>query len=100
MCGALSFLRNKKFSFILKMRLVQFRLKSSPASSLGALINNEVVDLTKNGLKNAIQFIEGGESNRKKADEAISSGQNRLPLSEVNLLAPVSKPDKVQFTLY
>ena len=79
------------------MRIVQFTLPGSNEVKVGGQLglNGDVVDLTKAlGVKSTIELIEGGTQLQEKAQKSLNA-ENKLPLNQVSLVAPVTKPDKV-----
>jgi 2-keto-4-pentenoate hydratase/2-oxohepta-3-ene-1,7-dioic acid hydratase in catechol pathway len=63
---------------------------------VGAIVGNEVVDsLAHPGIAyTIIEFLAQGERAVTALQQLIASGTSRLPLSEVQLLAPIPKPSK------
>ncbi|ALP53511.1 hypothetical protein Tel_10355 [Candidatus Tenderia electrophaga] len=75
------------------MHLITF--KQNNHSRIGVLdtVRNEVVDLTAIGLPgDMLALINAGEVGLDKAREAIVSGEVRLALNEVKILAPIPRP--------
>ncbi|XP_018618062.1 fumarylacetoacetate hydrolase domain-containing protein 2A isoform X1 [Scleropages formosus] len=83
------------------MRLVQFcRRGEEGVVRVGAEVGERqgVVDFKKfdSSLPSTMkEFLEMGEKGIERAQRALSSGQFVVPWSEVNLLPPVTSPDKV-----
>ncbi|EFA75499.1 Fumarylacetoacetate hydrolase domain-containing protein [Heterostelium album PN500] len=82
------------------LKLVTFESLTSGIKSIGALVDNdrEVVDfccdnkVIPNDMKS---FIEGGQKTMSYALDIISSGRNRINISNIKLKAPISNPEKV-----
>lgn len=76
------------------MKLVTFIYKNS--AHLGAVVANELYSC-KGNLSipdNMIDFLNAGEPAQLAMQKLISSGQNRIPLADVILQAPVPRPGK------
>jgi 2-keto-4-pentenoate hydratase/2-oxohepta-3-ene-1,7-dioic acid hydratase in catechol pathway len=81
------------------MRLVTYREKSSTdaASRVGALVGEQVVDLSAADPSlpaDVLRLIQGGPAVLDRAQAAAKNGPGR-PLSDVQLLAPISRPPKI-----
>jgi 2-keto-4-pentenoate hydratase/2-oxohepta-3-ene-1,7-dioic acid hydratase in catechol pathway len=76
------------------MKLVTFSHNNQ--IRVGAVVGDEVVDSLGNVKIPAtmLEFLTAGESAHAAMSEQISSGNKRLPLADVKLLAPVPKPGK------
>jgi len=77
------------------MRLVQFYNKNSSELKVGAQLgeNGDVVELS---IGSALEFIESGPAAWKMVSSLIEENKlAKIPLSNVNLAAPITKPDKV-----
>jgi 2-keto-4-pentenoate hydratase/2-oxohepta-3-ene-1,7-dioic acid hydratase in catechol pathway len=63
---------------------------------LGAVIADEVISCEGNSETpdNIIDFLNKGESAKQALKKLINSGENRIPLSDVKLQAPVPRPGK------
>ncbi len=63
---------------------------------LGAVIADEVISCEGNSETpdNVIDFLNKGESAKQALKKLINSGENRIPLSNVKLQAPVPRPGK------
>lgn len=76
------------------MKLVTFSYKK--LIRIGVVVGDQVVDSADSidipG--NMIDFLTAGEPAKEKLQNLIDSGCNRIPLSEVKLLAPIPKPGK------
>jgi 2-keto-4-pentenoate hydratase/2-oxohepta-3-ene-1,7-dioic acid hydratase in catechol pathway len=76
------------------MKLATFTYQNQ--TRIGAVIGNEIVD----GLANPnlptdmITFLEQSENAKNILQQLLESGQHRLPLSQVQLLAPIPRPRK------
>ncbi len=76
------------------MKLATFTYQNQ--TRLGAVIENHIVD----GLVDAslptdmIEFLEQGDGALQKMQALILSEQNRIPLADVKLLAPIPRPRK------
>ncbi|KAF7694926.1 fumarylacetoacetate hydrolase domain-containing protein 2A isoform X1 [Silurus meridionalis] len=81
------------------MRLVQFCPRGSEGSMrVGVERENGVVDLKafdRSMPSTMREFLELGEKGMECAQRAISSAERVLPLSQIQLLSPVTGPDKV-----
>ncbi len=72
--------------------------RSSDLWRVGVVVGDEVVDLTDTevGLPgDMIELLVGGEGAMERAAQAPGTGARRLPLQQVQLLAPVPRPPKV-----
>lgn len=89
------------------MRLVTYRSSVTSAAKLGAIVNNEVVDLEllaslhgENLPDNMLDFIDLGPQGLRVAKELIDASEGNfpagvaIPLENVKLLAPIPKPRK------
>lgn len=76
------------------MKLVTFIYKNS--LHLGAIVANEVCSCEDNPNipDNIIDFLNAGEPAQLAMQKLINSGQNRIPLANVTLQAPVPRPGK------
>ncbi len=76
------------------MQLVSFEHLNQ--DRIGALIDDYVVDVKNHTAiaANMIEFLAGGDAQLKHMQRCIDSGNDRIPLSEVKLLAPVPRPGK------
>ena len=76
------------------MKLATFTYQNQ--TRIGAVIENQIVD----GLADAslptdmIEFLEQGDSALQKMQALMSIEKNRIPLADVNLLAPILRPRK------
>eukprot|EP00505_MAST-04D_sp_SCG-Rhode-Island_P005223 Stramenopile-MAST_4_protein_5223 len=76
------------------MKLITFETRNS--ERVGALLRTEVVDLTAAlGVSTMLAFLGGGDAMVARAEEAVQTGNHRLPLSDLEILAPISNPDKI-----
>lgn len=78
------------------MRLITF--EHNEATSIGALVGDEVVDLCaadETLPACMIGFIAGGAASLEAAGKAVESGEHRLPTGDLTIKAPVSNPEKV-----
>lgn len=89
------------------MRLVTYRHSVTSAAKLGAIVNNEVVDLEllaslhgENLPDNMLDFINLGPQGLRVAKELIETSEGNfpagvaVPFENVKLLAPIPKPRK------
>jgi 2-keto-4-pentenoate hydratase/2-oxohepta-3-ene-1,7-dioic acid hydratase in catechol pathway len=76
------------------MKLITFLNNNS--LHLGAVIAYEVISCegTSEIPDNIIDFLNKGESAKQALKKLINSGENRIPLSDVKLQAPVPRPGK------
>ncbi len=76
------------------MKLVTFSYKN--LTNIGAIIDDTVVDSTGSIdiPDNIIDFLAAGNTAKEAMQDLIESGYNRIPLSQVTLLAPVPRPGK------
>lgn len=72
------------------MKLITFSYKNT--ISMGAIIGDEVVISTDN--IDIISFLSAGNTAKKAMLELVNSGNNRIPLANVRLLAPIPRPGK------
>ena len=76
------------------MKLATFTYQNQ--TRIGAVIENQIVD----GLADAslptdmIEFLEQGDSALQKMQALMTIEKNRIPLADVNLLAPIPRPRK------
>ena len=76
------------------MKLVTFLYQLE--QKIGAVIGEEIVDFSSSDLpQNMIEFIELGNEGLKRATSLIEKGENKLSISEVKLMAPIPKPNKI-----
>ena len=87
------------------MKLISFEYSDTNATSIGAMINEEVLDLHKASSgdlpADMKEFLSLGNMAMESAHNLIedsTSNSNLLKLSEVNLLAPVPRPGKILHT--
>ena len=77
------------------MKLVTYTTSSNPHPTPGALIGEaEVVDLTAFGHTSILAFIEAGAQALEDA-RANAGKLSRIPLSSVNLIAPIPRPPRI-----
>lgn len=76
------------------MKLATFTYQNQ--TRIGAVVGNELVDgLADSNLPtDMITFLEQGESAKAALQNLLESGQHRLPLADVQLLAPIPRPRK------
>ncbi|XP_060528621.1 fumarylacetoacetate hydrolase domain-containing protein 2A [Cylas formicarius] len=82
------------------MRFVQYKLKSGEGQQLGAQKTQSgdifPVSESDGSVPNSlVQFLEAGSSVYDKAIRLIEECKGAIPLSEVHLLSPITKNDKV-----
>ncbi len=76
------------------MKLVTFLYQSE--QKIGAAIGDEIVDFSSSDLpQNMIEFIELGDEGLERATSLIEKGENKLSISDVKLMAPIPKPNKI-----
>ena len=76
------------------MKLVTFLYQSE--QKIGAVIGEEIVDFSSSDLpQNMIEFIELGNEGLERAASLIEKGENKLSISDVKLMAPIPKPNKI-----
>jgi len=76
------------------MKLISFSYKNT--TNIGAIIGNEVVDSSgSNDIPDdMIEFLTAGDSAKKAMQALMDSGDNRIPIADVKVLAPVPRPGK------
>ncbi len=76
------------------MKLVTFTYKN--LTNIGAVVDNKVVDSSSsiNIPDNMLDFLSAGEDAIEAMQNLIESGYNRIPLTDIKLLAPVPRPGK------
>ena len=76
------------------MKLITFGYKNS--TNIGAVIGNEVVDSTGSAdiPDDMISFLAAGIAAKEAMQAIIDSGNNRIPLKNVQLKAPIPRPGK------
>ena len=76
------------------MKLATFTYQNQ--TRIGAVIENQIVDgLADASLPtNMIEFLEQGDSALQKMQALMTIEKNRIPLADVNLLAPIPRPRK------
>jgi len=76
------------------MKLVTFSHKE--IIKIGALKDELISDFSESSLpKSMINFIELGQNGIDQANDLIEKGENRISISDVKLLAPISRPNKI-----
>ena len=76
------------------MKLVTFENKNN--ISIGAVKNDHVIDFSHSSLPvEMIEFIKLGEEGLNRANDIIENPENELPISNLKLLAPILKPNKI-----
>ena len=76
------------------MKLVTFLYQSE--QKIGAVIGDEIIDFSSSDLpQNMIEFIELGNEGLQRATSLIEKGVNKLSISDVKLMAPIPKPNKI-----
>ena len=76
------------------MKLVTFLSPATKQPTPGALINNEVADLSSLGYPTLLALIEAGPAALEAASAAIAKAP-RIPFSGATLLAPIPRPPRV-----
>lgn len=77
------------------MKLVTYTTGTNPHPTPGALVNeSEVVDLTAFGHASILAFIEAGEQALVDARANVAK-LSRIPLSSVQLAAPIPRPPRI-----
>ena len=76
------------------MKLITFTYKGK--TNIGAVIDNEAIDCSSYTQipNNMINFLTAGNAAKEAMQALIDSGNNRIPLADVRLLAPVPRPGK------
>ncbi|XP_076301051.1 oxaloacetate tautomerase Fahd2a, mitochondrial-like isoform X2 [Lasioglossum baleicum] len=92
--------RNFSVSGTLDMRFVQFVGKNGGPQHLGVQLKQGgdiiAVSAVDSRIPNSLKkFLEGGDDLLKKAKRIVAEGRSVIPENEVNLLAPVTKMDKL-----
>ncbi|XP_063929626.1 fumarylacetoacetate hydrolase domain-containing protein 2A [Zophobas morio] len=93
-------IRNLSVSSSTKMRFVQFRLKAGGLPHLGAQLSpdGDVFDISNvdHSIPNTLtKFLGAGGDVYERAKRLVASGKSVVPLTDVDLLPPIIKPDKV-----
>lgn len=87
------------------MRLLTFRPPGGLATRAGALDGEDVVDLSAagsgaTGPASVLELLQGGPdalaAARLAVERSRTSGRDRLPLTQVQLLAPVPRPNSIR----
>src|SRR5262245_13575348 len=85
------------------MRLVTFSNGSSGGARLGALVGDAVVDLAHASQgelpASMLELVQAGPAALEQARKVAESATERLPLSQVKLMAPIPRPLKNVFCL-
>jgi 2-keto-4-pentenoate hydratase/2-oxohepta-3-ene-1,7-dioic acid hydratase in catechol pathway len=76
------------------MKLITFQRGEGEAAP-GLLLAAGIYDLSSAGFSSSLAFIEGGEQAMAAAAALQKSGTATIPLSDVRLLAPISKPPRI-----
>ncbi len=77
------------------MKLARFTHDAS--TRVGVVVGEEIVDLADAAPelpRRMVPFLEAADSALDKAREAVESGKARIPLAQVRLEAPISRPPK------
>lgn len=74
------------------MKLITFR--SGETTAIGAVVDDQVVCADSSLPDNLIDFLAAGPAARTALEKLATAGGRRLPLAEVELLAPVQNPQK------
>jgi len=76
------------------MKLISFSYKNT--TNIGAIVGNEVVDSSGSSdiPDDMIEFLTAGDSAKKAMQALMDSGDNRIPIAAVKVLAPVPRPGK------
>lgn len=80
------------------MKLVTFahlNAASTDSPLPGALVGNQIVDLSALGFRDMLGFLRGGETALTSAADAVANGSRRIPLDSVRLLAPLQCPPRI-----
>lgn len=77
------------------MKLVTFSHNNK--ISIGAVLDNEIADSStiKEIPNNMIDYLTMGQAATDAINTLISNGNNRIPLSDVKLMAPIPRPGKL-----
>lgn len=74
------------------MKLITFR--SGETTAIGAVVDDQVVCADSSLPDNLIDFLAAGPAARTALEKLATAGGQRLPLAEVELLAPIQNPQK------
>ena len=79
------------------MKLLSFiKKKDSKTIRIGAIQNNNIIDFSDSDLpSDMISFIELGEEGLKTANHHIKSSKNNLAFDEIEIKAPIQRPNKI-----
>ncbi|CAB3373020.1 Hypothetical predicted protein [Cloeon dipterum] len=82
------------------MRYVQFTAASGGPQRLGVQLSQDGDIIDVSGVNSSIpnslvQFLAAGPVHQEKAKRIVAQGQSVIALSEVKLLSPITRPDKV-----
>ncbi|KAF2905655.1 hypothetical protein ILUMI_00522 [Ignelater luminosus] len=99
-CDTISAIRCFSVSSNRKMRFVQYQAKSGGPQHLGAQlsVDGDIFDISAvdSSIPNSlVKFLANGNGIVEKAKRIVAAGKSVVPLSEVKLLPPIIKPDKV-----
>ncbi|MCQ8117955.1 fumarylacetoacetate hydrolase family protein [Methylomonas rosea] len=75
------------------MKLLSF--KHNGQIQIGALLAEQIVPAGADLPGNMLDFLAAGEPARQALQKLIDAGGNRIPLSDVQLLAPIQRPGKL-----
>uniref|UniRef100_A0A1B6DMP2 Fumarylacetoacetase-like C-terminal domain-containing protein n=1 Tax=Clastoptera arizonana TaxID=38151 RepID=A0A1B6DMP2_9HEMI len=97
------FILQRKFSVTkspLRMRFVQYRCLKEGPQRLGVQLaqDDDIIDVSavdSSIPNNLVQFLEGGPNLLEKTKRIVAEGKSVSHLKNVELLAPITKPDKV-----
>ena len=76
------------------MKFVTFTSAANPNPTPGALVDNEIVDLSGLGYPNILALIEAGSSALDGARATLSTGP-RVAFAKAKLLAPIQRPPRI-----
>ncbi|CAG9855003.1 unnamed protein product [Phyllotreta striolata] len=98
--NAPTLVKNFSVSSARRMRFVQYRLKKGGPQQLGAQIssNGDIFDISgvDHSIPNSlVKFLANGNGIYEKAKRIVADGKSITPLDDVDLLPPITKPDKV-----
>ncbi|CAH1114049.1 unnamed protein product [Psylliodes chrysocephalus] len=82
------------------MRFVQYRLKTGGPQQLGAQISSsgDIFDISgvDHSIPNSlVKFLASGNGLYEKAKRIVAEGKSITPIDNVELLSPITRPDKV-----
>jgi len=88
-------------SNILDMRFVQYTCKKNGPPRLGVQLSSDdnfIIDVSTMKASipnNLVEFLKGGKTLMDKTKRIVAEGKSTTDISQVNILPPITKPDKV-----